>query len=131
MAALAEMFKKLGADVSGSDVDEKFYTDEVLKSLSIPYNEGFAKENVPSDADLIVHSSAYSKDTNPELIEASEKGLTVKEYTQALGIFSADLKACGIAGVHGKTTTTGILGTILKTMDLPVSVLAGSAVSNF
>ena len=131
MAALAEMFKKLGADVSGSDTDEKFYTDEVLKSLSIPYNEGFSKGNVPADADLVVHSSAYSPDTNPELIEALDKGLIIKEYTQALGAFSADLKSCGIAGVHGKTTTTGILGTVLKTLDLPVSVLAGSAVSNF
>ena len=131
MAALAEMFKKLGAYVSGSDTEEKFYTDEVLKSLSIPFNEGFDSINVPADADLVVHSSAYSKDTNPELVEAVKKGLTVKEYTEALGAFSSDIKSCGIAGVHGKTTTTGILGTILKELDLPVSVLAGSAVSNF
>ena len=131
MAALAEMFQKLGADVSGSDTSEKFYTDEVLKSLSIPYNEGFKRENVPDSADLVIHSSAYSRDKNPELIAAAEKGLTVKEYTEALGAFSADIKSCGIAGVHGKTTTTGILGTVLKTLDLPVSVLAGSAVSNF
>ena len=131
MAALAEMFKKLGADVSGSDTTEKFYTDEVLTSLEIPYNEGFNGGNVPDSADLVIHSSAYSRDQNPELITAAGKGLEIKEYTEALGAFSADIKSCGIAGVHGKTTTTGILGTVLKTLDLPVSVLAGSAVSNF
>ena len=102
MAALAEMFKKLGAYVSGSDTEEKFYTDEVLKSLSIPFNEGFDSSNVPADADLVVHSSAYSKDTNPELIEAVKKGLTVKEYTEALGAFSSDIKSCGIAGCSRK-----------------------------
>ncbi len=131
MAALAEMFHKLGASVTGSDTEEKFYTDEVLKSLSIPYNEGFDSCNVPSDADLVIHSSAYSAGNNPELMEAVKKGLPLKEYTEALGAFSAGIRSCGIAGVHGKTTTTGILGTILKTLDLPVSVLAGSAVSNF
>ena len=131
MAALAEMFKKLGSNVSGSDTEEKFYTDEVLKSLSIQFNEGFKGSNMPEDADLVVHSSAYSKETNPELIEAVKKGLTIREYTEALGAFSADIPSCGIAGVHGKTTTTGILGTVLKTIDLPVSVLAGSAVSTF
>ena len=131
MAALAEMFKKLGASVSGSDTEEKFYTDEVLTSLAIPYNEGFRAENVPSDADLVIHSSAYSRESNPELIAAAGKGLVIKEYTEALGAFSADIKSCGIAGVHGKTTTTGLLGTVLKSMKLPVSVLAGSAVSNF
>ena len=131
MAALAEMFKKLGADVSGSDTSEKFYTDEVLKSLSIPYNEGFDSSNVPDFSDLVVNSSAYTMDNNPELAAAFEKGLVIMEYTEALGAFSADIRSCGIAGVHGKTTTTGILGTVLKTLDLPVSVLAGSAVSNF
>ncbi len=131
MAALAEMFKKLGADVSGSDTEEKFYTDEVLKSLSIPFHEGFSRSNIEDNTDLVIHSSAYSREKNPELAEAYGRGLEVKEYSEALGLFSGNIKSCGVAGVHGKTTTTGLLGTVLKEMGLPVSVLAGSAVSNF
>jgi len=131
LSAFAELLQAAGAQVSGSDTTEKFYTDQVLASLGIPYKEGFAKENVPSDTECVIYSSAYNPDTNPDLAEARRRGLPMLEYTAALGAFSSAFDAGGIAGVHGKTTTTAITGTLLKALDAPASVLAGSAVSNF
>ncbi|MDX9801398.1 MAG: Mur ligase family protein, partial [Spirochaetia bacterium] len=131
MAALAELFLNAGALVSGSDTDEVFYTDAILKQLGIKYREGFSSTNLEDDYDLVIHSSAYSRDSNPDLEESYKRNIPVMEYTKALGAWSRTAPSCGIAGVHGKTTTTGITGTILKEMGLPVSVLAGSAISNF
>ena len=131
MSALAELFHKAGAIVSGSDTEEIFYTDSILKQLGIKYKEGFNESNLDNDYDLVIHSSAYNRETNPDIKEAVKRGLPLMEYTEALGAYSKNIPSCGIAGVHGKTTTTGITGTLLKEMDLPVSVLAGSAISNF
>ena len=131
MCALAELFHKAGAIVSGSDTEEVFYTDSILKQLGIKYKEGFKESNLNENYDLVIHSSAYNRETNPDIIEAIKRNLLLLEYTQALGAYSKNIPSCAVAGVHGKTTTTGITGTLLKEMNLPVSVLAGSAISNF
>ena len=131
LSAFAELLLSAGAGVAGSDTAEKFYTDQVLASLGIPYKEGFSSDNVPADTDCVIYSSAYNLETNPDLAEARRRGLPMLEYTAALGAFSYAYDAGGIAGVHGKTTTTAITGTLLKALGAPASVLAGSAVSNF
>ena len=131
MCALAELFFRRGYDVSGSDTGEYFYTTDILKSLGIPFYESFKKEHIPQDAGLIVHSAAYNAETNEELSEAQRRGLKIRKYTDALGEYSADFFSAGICGVHGKTTTTALAGTIIRALGLPAQVLAGSAVSTF
>lgn len=131
MSALAELMQSHGARVSGSDTAERFYTDAILTSLGIPYYEGFRAENVPSAVDLVIYSAAYDSQTHPELSEARRRGIPIAEYTVALGELSRDLHATGIAGVHGKTTTAAMAGTIVKELNLPASVLVGSAVRGF
>lgn len=128
MAALAELIFKRGGIVSGSDTEEKFYTDEVLGALGIPVIEGFSRTNLPEDVDLVVHSAAYSPDVHPELIAARERDLPVYTYPEALGFVSRLSPSTAVAGVHGKTTTTALIGTLVRRMGLPVSVLIGSAV---
>lgn len=131
LSAFAELLLSAGAGVSGSDTAEKFYTDQVLMALGIPYKEGFSKDNITDDIDCVIYSSAYNPAANPDLAEAARRGIPMLEYTAALGAFSAAYDSGGIAGVHGKTTTTAITGTLLKALGAPASVLAGSAVSNF
>ncbi|MFW6208214.1 MAG: UDP-N-acetylmuramate--L-alanine ligase [Spirochaetota bacterium] len=131
MSALAELMQRHGAKVSGSDTDERFYTDAILTSLGIPYYEGFHGEQVPDDADLVVYSAAYDPDVHPEILEARRRNIPIAEYTLALGELSRNLHATGIAGVHGKTTTAAMAGTIVKELELPAGVLVGSAVRGF
>jgi UDP-N-acetylmuramate--alanine ligase len=128
MAALAELVFKRGGIVSGSDTQEKFYTDEVLASLDIPVIEGFGEENLPGEVDLVVYSAAYSPETHPELAAARDRELPLLSYPEALGFVSRLSPSLAVAGVHGKTTTTALIGTLLRQLELPVSVLVGSAV---
>lgn len=130
MAALVEIFCKRGAVVTGSDVSERFYTDEILERLNIK-PLAFSKENITPSVQYVVYSSAYNLLKNPDLIEAQKKGIPCILYTQALGAYSERAYSCGICGVHGKTSTTGLAGTILKELDLPSQILAGSVINSF
>jgi UDP-N-acetylmuramate--alanine ligase len=131
MAALAEIFAAKGAKLSGSDVADVFYTDAILLAIGVAISEGFDVSHVPIDAAIVIHSAAFSRDSNPELIEAEKRGLPVLSYAEALGALSIRYDSSGIAGVHGKTTTTALAGSVISALGLPATVLAGSAVSSF
>lgn len=131
MAALAELLVSCGAHITGSDIQDEFYTDAILRRLNIPVASPFAAKNIPANTQCIIYSAAYNLEKHVELIEGSQRGLPLISYPQALGDFSRRSYSCGIAGVHGKTTTTAMIGTILKNTDLSVSVLAGSMIPDF
>lgn len=131
MAALAEILKARGARVEGCDVAERFYTDAILEGLEIPFDTGFGGENLPHRVQGVIYSAAYSPENQPVLAEAQKRGLPLWEYTEALGALSEGLPAAGVAGVHGKTTTTALAGSLVKSLGLPATVLVGSAVSGF
>jgi UDP-N-acetylmuramate--alanine ligase len=131
VCALAELLQNRGMRVSGSDGPETFYTDRILRELGIPCHESFQAAHVPPDADLVIHSAAYSFETNPEMAEARRRGIPVLKYSDALGAYSAGFDASGVAGVHGKTTTTAMAGVLIRAAALPAQILAGSAVNGF
>ena len=131
MAALAEILAAKGAVLSGSDVAEVFYTDAILARIGLDLKLGFDAGNLPEALDLVVHSAAYARDRNPELLEASRRGIGILNYPEALGALSLRADASAIAGVHGKTTTTAMAGSIIAALDLPAPGLAGSAVASF
>lgn len=130
MAALVEILFHNGAIITGSDVSERFYTDEIIEKLGLKALP-FAAENITDDVQYVVYSSAYKLDKNPDLIEAVRRGIPCLLYTEALGSHSSRAYSCGICGVHGKTSTTGLTGTILKELPLPAQVLAGSIIKSF
>ena len=130
MAALVEIFFHAGAIITGSDVSERFYTDEILEKLGLKALP-FSEDNITDEIQYVVYSSAYKLDNNPDLISAVKKNIPCLLYTQALGNYSQKAFSCGISGVHGKTSTTGLTGTILKELNLPVQVLAGSIINSF
>ena len=131
LCALAELLRHAGARIAGSDTADVFYTDQILRDMRIPYYESFEPEHIPPDTDLVIHSAAYSFETNPEMAEAQRRGIPVMKYTDALGAYSAGFDSSGVAGVHGKTTTTAIAGTLIRGARLPAQILAGSGISVF
>jgi len=131
VCALAELMHNNGFKVSGSDTSEVFYTDSILKELNIPYHENFDSAHISTDIDIVIHSAAYSADSNPELARAEELNISVLKYTDALGAWSARFDSTGICGVHGKTTTTAICGVCMRAAGLPAQILVGSAVPDF
>lgn len=130
MAALAEILVARGAALTGSDVAERFYTDAILERLGI-VPKPFCAGNVDRAVELVIHSSAYSPDANADIAEAVRLGVPTLMYTEALGAISRSYYSVGVCGVHGKTTTTGMAGTILRRVDLASGVLAGSAIASF
>ncbi|MDR1219849.1 MAG: UDP-N-acetylmuramate--L-alanine ligase [Treponema sp.] len=131
VSALAELLLNAGVKVTGSDTGDVFYTDAILKELGVPYFETFDAAHIHDGIDFVVYSAAYSPETHPELLEASRRGIPLFKYADALGAYSANFDSSGIAGVHGKTTTTAMAGSLLKGARLPAQILAGSAVSTF
>ncbi|AEJ61527.1 UDP-N-acetylmuramate--L-alanine ligase [Spirochaeta thermophila DSM 6578] len=126
MTALAELFSAAGAVIEGSDVDDTFYTDEILASLGIRVHD-FSHHHLHAPWHAVVHSAAYPP-THPQLAEARRLGIPCYPYPHALGAYSRHFRSAGIAGVHGKTSTTALTGTLLRALSLPAATLTGSAV---
>jgi len=131
VCALAELILNAGIKVSGSDTNEIFYTDTILKNLKIPYFENFDAAHITKDIDTVIHSAAYSADNNPELAQALKLNIPVIKYTDALGMWSARFDSTGVCGVHGKTTTTALAGVCARGAGLPAQILTGSGAFNF
>jgi UDP-N-acetylmuramate--alanine ligase len=131
VCALAELIHSMGLKTRGSDTNEVFYTDGILRELGIPFHETFEPAHITDDIDLVIHSAAYSVENNAELAEAARKKIPLMTYPQALGAYSAGFDSTGIAGVHGKTTTTAMAGCLVRGLGLPAQVLVGSAAANF
>ncbi len=130
MAALVEILYARGALITGSDVSERFYTDQILEKLNIKALP-FSEKNISEKIQYVIYSSAYNPEKNPDLLAAKKLNIPIMLYSEALGSFSKTAFSAGICGVHGKTTTTGLTGTILKEFDLNSQVLAGSIIASF
>ena len=130
MAALAEILSAGNASLTGSDVSDEFYTDAVLAALGITVLP-FSADNIRPDIRLVIYSAAYQRALHPELKAADALGIPVLTYTEALGELSRRFESSGIAGVHGKTTTAALAGTLLRGAGSSATILAGSAVSGF
>ncbi len=133
LSALAQLYALKGADVSGSDRSES-PTTKMLIQKGIKVFIGQNATQVPEDANLLVYSDAVPAD-NPERARAEKLGIRQVSYFEALGEVARSYKVVAVAGTHGKTTVTAMLGKILIDADLDPTVVVGSIVpewgSNF
>ena len=131
MCALAEILVARKARLSGSDTEEGFYTDEILKQLGVPVSL-FEEAVLDDDVSLLIYSAAYDE-TNPLIREARVREvagkLSICSYPEFLGQLSRLSDSSAIAGVHGKTTTAAMSATLVREMALPATVIVGSAVA--
>ena len=109
MSGIAEVLHANGFVVSGSDMSESAVVD-YLRNLGIRVDPKHDAKNV-EDADLVVYSSAVPHD-NPELVEARNRRIPVIKRAEMLGELMRMKYTLSIAGTHGKTTTTSIVGQI-------------------
>ncbi len=130
MTALAQILKAAGAEISGSDTAEYFFTQDILKKEGINFFESFNAENLGADVAGVVYSSAYGED-NLEIIEAKRRRLELMSYAEAVGQFTERNHSIAVAGSHGKTTTTALLGYVLAEAGFDPTVLVGSTVPQF
>ncbi len=128
MCGLAEVLHNQDYIVTGSDLNKTEVTDH-LERIGIIVYEGHATGNVNS-ADCVVISSAVHED-NPEIIEARRRKIPIIRRAEMLGELMRLKFGIGIAGTHGKTTTTSMLGHIFVEAGLDPTVMVGGRVISF
>jgi UDP-N-acetylmuramate--alanine ligase len=111
MSGIARIMIARGVTVSGSDSADGDLLAP-LAALGADVHVGHAARNVAA-ADTVVVSSAIRPD-NPELAEASARGLRVLHRAAALASVMLGRRTVAVAGTHGKTTTTSMLTTALR-----------------
>ncbi|WP_430784717.1 UDP-N-acetylmuramate--L-alanine ligase [Virgibacillus flavescens] len=121
MSALAQILSDSGESVQGSDVEKRFYTQEVLEEKNILILP-FSKDNIKEEYTVIA-GNAFSED-HAEIKRAKELGVTFFRYHEFLGEWLKQYTSIAIAGAHGKTSTTGLLAHVLGET-YPISYLIG------
>lgn len=126
MANIAVILKKMGKQVSGSDVDDSFITDQELEQNGIQVQVGF--DSLPMDIDLVLYSASHKGSQNPQVVEANKRGIQVMHQAQFLGellkLFEVSVAVCG---THGKTTTSSFLAHALIKLGQNPSYLVGTS----
>ncbi len=122
MSGIAEIFHKIGYKVQGSDIKTS-PSLERLKSLGVTVFIGHNEENV-KDADIVVYSSAIKQDNN-EMKKAIDLAIPVVQRASMLAELMRGKIGVAIAGSHGKTTTTSILGSLLSHANLDPTIVIG------
>jgi UDP-N-acetylmuramate--alanine ligase len=114
MSGIARIMLARGIPVSGSDARPSALLED-LQALGATVHIGHAAQNLGALAagDTLVVSSAIRPD-NPELAEATRRGLRVIHRAAALASVMSGRRVIAVAGTHGKTTTTSMLTTVLR-----------------
>ncbi|MFZ5981675.1 MAG: UDP-N-acetylmuramate--L-alanine ligase [Candidatus Zixiibacteriota bacterium] len=126
MSGIAEILCNLGYQVRGSDNTPSEMT-EYLQTLGIGIVPEHRAANV-EDADVVVISSAVGEN-NPEVVEARRLGIPVIKRAEMLGELMRLKFSVGVAGTHGKTTTTSMVGRILQHAQLNPTLIVGGVVA--
>lgn len=137
MSALARYFHAMGKQVAGYDktptkltaelIDEGMdihFEDDVNK-IAAAFKSTDKKENV-----LIVYTPAVPKD-HSEYVYFLANGFSIQKRSEVLGIIARASFTVGVAGTHGKTTTSSLTAHILKTAQLDPSAFLGGITQNY
>ena len=123
MSGIAEILLSQGFTITGSDLNKTEVTDR-LESLGTKVFEGHSAENL-KNADVVVYSSAVNLE-NPEVKEALARKIPVIKRSEMLAECMRMKYGIGIAGTHGKTTTTSMVGLVLTEAGIdPTSIVGG------
>jgi len=126
MSGIAEILLTMGYTVSGSDL-KRSATTERLVGLGARVFEGHAAANI-AGSDVVVTSSAVSP-TNPEVVEARSRKIPVIQRAEMLAELMRLKYGIAVAGMHGKTTTTSMVASVLAAGGLDPTVVVGGRVN--
>ena len=128
MSGIAEVLHNLGYRVQGSDLADSANTKR-LAELGIRVMIGHRAENLDT-AEVVVVSSAVKPD-NPEVVAGRARRLPVVRRAEMLAELMRLKWSIAIAGTHGKTTTTSIIGALLETAGLDPTVINGGIINAY
>lgn len=123
MSSLARILYDLGYEIAGSDIDKYIFVEDGLRQRGIPIYS-WNPNNIKDGYDVIIGND-FHRETNEEVAAALDNpNVKTHTYFGFLGEFMNKFISMGIAGTHGKTTTTGMAYHLFKEYK-PTSVLIG------
>lgn len=125
MSGIASILFELGYVVRGSDLAEN-YNVQRLREMGVVIFIGHGAENVQGASVVVVSSDI--KDNNCELVAARQAGIPVVKRAEMLAELMRLKPAVAIAGSHGKTTTTSILGHVMDTCHMQPTIVCGGII---
>ena len=123
MNPLARILVDLGYNISGSDRADS-PSLRTLRARGAEIFVGHDQANVPNDADAVVISSAIPVD-NAELVAAKKLGIKLLHRSDINAALLNDKTGIAVAGAHGKTTTTSMIGFVLFNADVDPTIIIG------
>ena len=124
MSGLARVLARQGVHVTGSDLRESPTLEALRREAGIVATAGHQAANV-QDAGLVVVSAAV-RGGNPEITAAQAAGIPIVSRAEMLGrMMNRYPHSIAVTGTHGKTTTTGMIATMLDIAGLDATVLIG------
>ena len=128
MSGIAELLLNLGFKVSGSDLTDSEIIQN-LKNKGAKVFKGHDEKNI-NNSEVIVYSSAVSDD-NPELKIALQNNIPIIKRAEMLGeLIALKQTSIGVAGTHGKTSTSSMIGALLTYSKLDPTLVVGGLVKN-
>ncbi|MEK7086829.1 MAG: UDP-N-acetylmuramate--L-alanine ligase [Patescibacteria group bacterium] len=129
VSSLARWFRTQKWAISGSDSAEGKITLG-LKKDGIRVKIGHKRANLSPETGLVIYSNAVKPD-NPEMLETKRLGIPVLSYPEAVGTLTRHYKTFGVAGAHGKSTTTALLSLVLLKAGWDPTVIVGTKLKEF
>jgi UDP-N-acetylmuramate--alanine ligase len=134
MSAIARYFNHAGIPVYGYDKTSTVLTKQLeAEGVQIHYSDDVnyvQSLNLSPNDTLVVLTPAIPKD-HGEWAWLKENGYTILKRSQVLGVLSSSFKTAGVAGTHGKTTTSTMLAHLLKQSKVDCSAFLGGISSNY
>ena len=129
MSGLAQLLKEMNIEVSGCDNVNSFYAEKISRQ-GVPIESGHHSDHLLRyNPDLLIFSSAISQN-NPEIQAAYDKGILVAKRAEVLsGIFNVK-RGVGVAGTHGKTTTSSMISLMAEIAGCAATVAIGGELSD-
>ncbi|MFB0515957.1 MAG: UDP-N-acetylmuramate--L-alanine ligase [Candidatus Neomarinimicrobiota bacterium] len=128
ISGMAELLHTLGFKISGSDLRRSEITDK-LERAGVRFFEGHHPDNINA-CDMVVYSSAVKPD-NPEIEAARSRSIPVIRRAEMLGeLLKVAETSIAVAGTHGKTTTSSMIGTMLTTARRDPTMVIGGIVKS-
>ena len=130
VSAIARMLFLEGKEVSGSDMSTSVVIQE-LEVLGIEVTIGQGFELIPLDADLIIYTIAIPHYDHQLFEQIKSSQIISRSYPEMLHLVTNNKYTIAIAGTHGKTTTTAMIGKVLVDTGKDPSIIVGSMLKEY
>lgn len=134
MSALARYFKFLGKNVAGYDRAATQLTEELEEAgidIHFEDNIDLLKEEYKDKETTLVVVTPAIPSSHKQWEFFKNNGFDIRKRAEVLGLITKDTYCFAVAGTHGKTTTTSILGHLLFQANIDVTAFVGGVVENY